>query len=269
MRQKNYISSNYKYMRKVIGLDIGGTKISGVLFDGKKVVKELAIKTPDNLLEFERNLLKLTDFLSVGEKVTGIGVGMAGLIDSKQGIVRHSPNIKFIKNFPLAKLFLMNGFRKVQIENDARCFAQAIHKAGEGKNCQNIVCITLGTGIGGGFICDDALYRGANFGAGEVGHMIYDGVNTFEKVFKTARDKNDNKTLAKIIGALLTNIYRLADPQLIVLGGGVTLGKQRNFLNLARQICTKNLASYKIKPSNIVASKLKNAGAVGAALLVI
>ncbi len=254
-------------MRKVIGLDIGGTKISGVLFDGKKIVKELTIKTPDNLLEFERNLLKLTDFLSVGEKVTGIGVGMARLIDSKQGVVRHSPNIKFIKNFPLTKLFLMNGFNKVQIENDARCFAQAVNLVGEGKKFKNIVCVTLGTGIGGGFICGGELYRGANFGAGEVGHMIYDGVNTFEEVFQKARDKNDNKSLAKIIGALLTNIYRLVDPELIVIGGGVALAKERNFINSAKQICAKNLASYKIKPSNIVASKLKNAGAIGAALL--
>ncbi|MEK7162215.1 MAG: ROK family protein [Patescibacteria group bacterium] len=255
-------------MNYVIGLDIGGTKISGVLFDGKKIVKELTIKTPDNLFEFERNLLKLTDFLSVGNKVSSIGVGMAGLVDSKKGVVKHSPNIKFIKNFYLAKLFLLNGFKKVQIENDARCFAHAVNLVGEGKRLKNIVCMTLGTGIGGGFICDGQPYRGANFGAGEVGHMIYNGDNTFEKVFQKAREKQDDKALAKIIGALLTNIYRLVDPELIVLGGGVVLAKQRNFINSAKQICAKNLASYNIKPSNIVVSKLKNTGALGAALLV-
>ncbi|MFA5991604.1 MAG: ROK family protein [Candidatus Doudnabacteria bacterium] len=255
-------------MHKVIGLDIGGTKISGILFNGKKVVKELTIKTPDNLLEFERNLLKLADFLSVGEKVTSLGVGMAGLIDSKQGVVRHSPNIKFIKNFPLTKLFLMNGFKKVQIENDARCFAQAVNLVGEGKKFKNIVCITLGTGIGGGFIFNGQSYHGANLGAGEVGHMIYSGTGTFEEVFQKARDKNDDQAMVKIIGALLTNIYRLVDPELVVLGGGVATDKKRNFVNKAKIFCAKNLASYKIKPSNIVVSKLKNAGAIGAALLV-
>lgn len=255
-------------MSKVIGLDIGGTKICGVLFDGKKVLKELTIKTPNNLLEFERNLLKLTDFLAVGIKVTRIGVGMAGLIDSKQGVVKHSPNIKFIKDFPLAKLFLMSGFKKVRIENDARCFTQAMNSVGEGKKFKNIACVTLGTGIGGGFICNGKLYRGAQFGAGEVGHMIYDRENTFEKAFQKARDKNDNNALGQIVGALLTNIYRLADPELVVVGGGVALTPERNFINSARQICTKNLSSYKINPSNIVVSKLKNAGAIGAALLV-
>ncbi len=256
-------------MQKVIGLDIGGTKISGVLFDGKNVVKELTIKTPDNFFEFERNLLKLADFLSVGEKVTNIGVGMAGLIDIKLEIVRHSPNIKFIKNLHLAKLFLLNGFKKVQIENDARCFALAINKVGEGKMAKNIVCITLGTGIGGGVIYAGEPYRGVNFGAGEVGHMLYDGENTFEKVFQKARDKQDDKALTKIIGSLLVNIYRLVDPEMVVLGGGVAIDKKRKFLNNAKIFCAKKLASYKIKPSNIVVSKLKNAGAIGAALLVV
>ena len=254
-------------MGKIIGLDVGGTKISGVLFDGKKVLKELTIKTPDNLFEFERNLLKLADFLSVGSKVSGVGIGMAGLMDFKKGIAIHSPNIKFVKNLFLRKLFQLNGYKNVEIENDARCFALSESLIGYGKNKNNVVCLTLGTGIGGGLVYNGKLIRGSHFGAGEVGHMIYEGQITFEKAFQKARDRKDNRALANIVGNLLTNIYRLTDPDLIVLGGGVAMSKNRNFINEATKKCAKNLVTYKIKPQ-VKTSKLKNAGAIGAALLV-
>src|SRR5690242_20222633 len=103
-------------MKFVIGLDIGGTKISGVLFAGAKAVKQLSINTPHDLFNFEKNLLKLVDFLSAGEKVSAIGVGMAGLVDVKKGIVRYSPNIKFVKNLNLLKFFRLNGFKRVRVD---------------------------------------------------------------------------------------------------------------------------------------------------------
>ncbi|MBI5530848.1 MAG: ROK family protein [Candidatus Doudnabacteria bacterium] len=251
----------------VIGIDIGGTKINGVLFDGKKVLKELEIKTPDNLFDFEKNLLKLTDFLSANAKVSAVGVGMAGLIDLKTGVVKYSPNIKFIKNFQLAKFFKLNGYKNVRVDNDAKCFARAENMLGQGRGVKNMVGITLGTGIGGGIIFNGEIYRGARFGAGEFGHMMFSSKETIESVFQKARDKQDNKALAEIIGVLFTNIYRAIDPDCIILGGGVATDKSRNFINQAKAFCKKNLLAYKIEPKNILVSKLKNAGALGAALL--
>ncbi len=255
-------------MANIIGLDIGGTKISGVVWDGKKVIEELTIVTPKNLFEFEKNVLKLADFLSASRNIRGIGVGVAGKVDPKSGVVAYSPNIKFVQDLRLTKLFKLKGFNKVKIDNDSKCFTRAEALLGQGRGRATLVCVTLGTGIGGGLAAAGQVYGGANFAAGEFGHMIYGGNQTFERLYQQARDSHDDAALAEIIGSLLTNIYRVVDPETIVLGGGVVFDRERNFLKRAAAVCAKNLASYKIKADNIKISKLKHAGAVGAALLV-
>lgn len=121
-------------MKNVIGIDIGGTKITGVVYDGKKVVKDLTIVTPRNLFEFERNLIKLADFLSAKIKISGVGIGMAGLVDASRGIVKYSPNIKYVRGLNLAKLFKLNGFKSVKIDNDANCFTRGELMLGQGKS---------------------------------------------------------------------------------------------------------------------------------------
>ena len=136
----------------IIGLDVGGTKISGIAIDGEKILDKLTIVTPKTLFEFERNLLKLVDFLSAKGKPSAIGIGMAGLVDSEKGIVIRSPNIKYIKNLSLVKLFNLNGFKKVKVDNDANCFTRAEMLLGNGKKLNNFVALTLGTGIGGGIV---------------------------------------------------------------------------------------------------------------------
>jgi glucokinase len=252
-------------MRYIIGIDIGGTKISGIVYDGKKPVKELTIVTPKTAVEFKRNLIKLVDFLSADYSISAVGIGMAGVIDIKKKVAVYSPNIKYIKNFNFNRLF---GKRlKVSVANDAKCFALAEAKTGQGKNCDSVVGVILGTGVGSGLILNGKIYTGKNFGAGEVGQMIYDGKHTFESLFQKARDRRDNKQLSQIVGVLLESICRAFDPEIIVLGGGVATDKKRKFVGGAKRICAKMLSSYRIKP-RIAVSKLKNAGAIGAALLV-
>ncbi len=252
-------------MNYVIGLDIGGTKITGIVFDGEKIVEELTIVTPKTLLEFERNLLKLADFLTAKYKISAIGIGMAGIINPEKKVAVFSPNIKYINNFDFKKLFGKK--LKLEVNNDAECFAYAEAKMGLGKDKALVAGVTLGTGVGGGFVINGKIYSGANHGAFEVGHMLYNSSTTLEKVFQKARDKGNNKVLSEVVGIILCNICRITDPDIIVLGGGVALDKKRNFINRAKAICEKALSSYKIKPQ-IVVSKLKHAGALGAALLV-
>jgi len=252
-------------MKNIIGIDIGGTKISGIVTDGKKVLKELTIVTPKTMADFIYSLKHLVGFLSAGQKISGIGIGMAGVIDTKRKVAVYSPNIKYVNNFNFNKLF----GKKIKIEaaNDAKCFALAEAMLGQGKNCDSVLGVILGTGIGNGFVLNGKIYNGDNYGAGEVGHMIYDGKNTFESLFQKARDGNNNKQLSQLVGVLLGNVCRVLDPELIILGGGVALDKKRKFVENAKIICAKMLSSYRIKP-RIVVSKLKNAGALGAALLV-
>jgi glucokinase len=259
------LTINFQKMQKVIGIDIGGTKIDGILFDGKKVVKELKILTPKSAADFAYDLKHLAAFLALGQKIKGIGIGMAGVIDVRRQAAVYSPNIKFINNFDFKKVF---GKKiKIAVANDAKCFALAEACLGQGKNYESVVGVILGTGVGSGLVLNGKIYTGHHYGAGEVGQMFYDGKHTFESLFQKARNRKNNKELAHLTGILLGNIYRVLDPELIVLGGGVALDRNRKFIEEAEKICADLLSNYHIKPS-IVVSKLKNAGVLGAALLI-
>jgi predicted NBD/HSP70 family sugar kinase len=207
----------------------------------------------------------LVDFLSADVKIAAVGIGMAGVIDVKRQLAVYSPNIKYIKNFSFKDLF---GRKiKIAVANDAKCFALAEAKLGQGKNYNSVVGVIFGTGVGSGFVQNGKIYAGEHYGAGEVGQMLYDGKNTFESLFQKARDSHDNKELSKLVGVLLGNVCRVYDPDIVVLGGGAALDKKRKFVDGAKIVCAKMLSSYRIKP-RIVVSKLKNAGALGAALMV-
>lgn len=252
-------------MKNVIGIDIGGSKIAGVAFDGKKVLKELTIVTPKTTVDFAYSLKHLVAFLSAGQKIRGIGIGMAGVIDTKRKVAVYSPNIKFINNFKFKGLFSRQ--LKIEVANDAKCFALAETKLGQGKDYNSVVGVILGTGVGSGFVLDGKVYTGAHYGAGEVGRMFYDGKHTFESLYQKARDSHNNRQLSQIVGVLLWDFCRMLDPNIIILGGGAATDKKRKFVEGAKTICAGMFSSYRVKP-RIVVSKLKNAGSIGAALLI-
>jgi len=254
-------------MKNIIGIDIGGTKITGVLFDGKRTVNELTIVTPKNLFEFERNLVKLVDFLSAGQKGFTLGIGMAGLIDSKKGVVKYSPNIKFVKDLNLVKLFRLNGIKTVKIDNDANCFTRAELFLGQGKDLNNFLALTFGTGIGGGIVINRKIYRGKdNFGA-ELGHLVL-GNEFFEQTYQKFRAKRDFKNNGKIIGRVFAGLINTFAPDAIIIGGGYGINERaKYFLETKREI--KKFLFNKKAETKILFSKLKNAGALGAALIMI
>lgn len=253
-------------MKYIIGLDIGGTKINGIVMSGKKVLKELTIVTPNNLAEFERNLLKLVDFLSAEVEISGIGIGMAGLVDSQKGVIVRSPNIKFVKNLNLIKFFNANGFKNVRVDNDANCFTRSELHLGLGKKYKNFLALTLGTGVGGGIVINGEIYRGQNNSGAEFGHMVTSG-QFMEKFFQKARDKKSNAYLGKILGQAFASLANIFAPNAIILGGGVSTDKTRNFVGLAQKEMKKFLFNKNLKIKVLVSSQ-KKAGALGAALLV-
>lgn len=251
--------------KNIIGIDIGGTKISGVVYNGKKVIDELTIVTPKNLFEFERNLLKLVDFLSAKKKVFGLGIGIAGLVDQKNGHVRYSPNIKFIRNLDLAKMFKINGIKKVKMDNDANCFARAELMLGQGRKFNNFLVLTLGTGIGGGIVINRHLYRGQNNFGGEFGHTVL-GDEFFEAAYKRFRDKKDFKRVGRVVGKALASFINIFEPEAVIIGGGFGSDRGKKYLPAARAEIGKFLFDKNAK-TRILVSQLKNAGALGAALM--
>jgi len=160
----------------IVGLDIGGTKIdAGILDTSGKILKKIRIYTEahEGLDAVIQRIYAVIDTVTEGIKssICGIGIGVPGQVDVKNGIVVFAPNMGW-KNVEIRKLIQERYKLPVEIENDANCGALAEAKLGAGSGIDNLVWITVGTGVGGGIIIDGKLLQGANFAGGEIGHMI-------------------------------------------------------------------------------------------------
>ena len=103
-------------------------------------------------------------------EIKGIGIGTPGLVDN-EGTVFLAPNLPDWNNIPLAKIFREKFKLPVKVENDVNTIAWGEYLFGSGKGFQTIVCITLGTGLGGGVVVNGKLLRGGNYSAVELGHI--------------------------------------------------------------------------------------------------
>lgn len=251
-------------MKKIIGLDIGASKTTAVAVGEKGPSKEKTITTAKNLAGFKIGLKNLAKFISEGKKIKRLGIGFAGMAD-KRGKIVYCPNMKFAAGFNLKRFFSALGAEKIKIENDANCFALAESRLGQGKNLKNFIGITLGTGIGSGLILRGNLYAGARGSAGEVGHMMAGERQTYENLFKKYRGSKKYRPMGKLLGRMFADIYNLLDVQAIILGGSVAKSVSE-FLPDAVKEARARILNRQIKPK-ILVSKLKNAAAVGAALL--
>ncbi len=152
----------------ILGLDIGGTGIvAGVLIDGH--LEDIrSIETPAQESQ-EVILQTIADFIDtyMHYDLYGIGIGIPGLVDVKEGVVLNLSNIPAFQHVHI-KEFLENKFDKpVYVNNDANCFALGVQKYGVGRPFKNLVGITLGTGVGGGIVINGHLYSGLYSAAGE------------------------------------------------------------------------------------------------------
>jgi len=168
-----------------IGIDVGGTSIKGAAVDEKGKLYERFVLPVDpsctqnelmsQLIDMTRNYINSHDF---GEKVCGIGLGIPGLIDSTNGIVTFSDNLRW-EDLHVAELFEKELGIPTKISNDANAAALGETIFGAGKKYKNtVVMLTLGTGVGGGVVINGKIFDG-NCGAGaELGHtsIVYNGV---------------------------------------------------------------------------------------------
>lgn len=160
----------------VLGIDVGGTIIKGALFNSEgQLLETSSIGTQESQGKEKilGNLLSLVNSLQEkAKKVSAIGIGVAGILDVEKEVLLQSPNLKNLENAHI-KNFLAEALRiPVYLENDANAAALGEKWAGAGKNIENFLCITLGTGIGCGLILHNELWSGENGKAGEFGHMI-------------------------------------------------------------------------------------------------
>jgi glucokinase len=165
--------------RYFIAVDLGGTNIKiGVIKDGNKILRKVSVPTRNykNKNSFVGGIsqisLRIVKDAGVNKKdISGMGIGAPGLIDSKRGIIHHLVNIKGFKNVPLKKLIEKRTGIKTFLDNDVNVMTLGELYHGAGKGAKNMLCITLGTGVGGGIVVEGELYRGSTLSAGEIGHM--------------------------------------------------------------------------------------------------
>ncbi len=160
---------------KAIGVDLGGTNFAvGVVNEHGEILAKETGKTivkdgPDAVAE--RLSHAINKLLASHRDVEAVGIGSPGSIDHKLGVVRFSPNFPGWHDFPLADKILERTGLQVYVENDANAYALGEHTFGVGKGHDHIVCLTLGTGVGGGVITHGVLLRGSTGIGAELGHV--------------------------------------------------------------------------------------------------
>lgn len=166
-------------MKYYVGIDLGGTNIvAGVVDEQYNILAKASTKTncprPDR--EIARDMAKMAIQAVENAKLTmdqieWIGIGTPGIANSRDGIIEYSNNLGFV-NTPMVKYIQEDIDKPVFVENDANAAAYGEFVAGAAKGANNAVCITLGTGVGGGIIIDGKIYAGSNFAGAEIGHTV-------------------------------------------------------------------------------------------------
>ena len=235
-------------------------------------------------------------------KIKGIGVSLAGRVNHETGLVYNAPNMpQQLKNFALGSKLSQSAKLPVKVDNDVHCFTLAEHKYGQARGYKHVVGLTLGTGVGGGIIVDNKLYRGKDNTSGEFGHTII--VDQFPKGYKkfeqlasgTAIEKayqvltkkklsakeielaackgqknavDTYRLMSHYLAVGLINVINTINPEIIVIGGGLSQVKSGLWLRPAVQELKKLAITQKAGQTKVVVSKLaEKANVLGATLL--
>lgn len=162
-------------MKKVIGIDIGGTKILGGIIDseGKLIeIRELPTDAGQGRVAILNNVFRIIDGI-IDRNIEGIGVGSAGRINYNTGVVDYATdNLPGWSQFKLKEALEQKYNIPVIADNDVNAAAIGEKWVGAARNYKNFVMLTLGTGVGGAIVLNGDIIRGSHWGAGETGHMI-------------------------------------------------------------------------------------------------
>jgi glucokinase len=307
---------------------LGGTKIIAavVLPDGKIISRNYCLTMADHGPEIviDRVLVAVNRAIAQANlntsDVIGIGIAAAGIMDTARGIVTTSPNLPRWYNVPLRDIIADRLGVVTYVINDANAAALGEHRFGAGVGFDNIVYLTVSTGIGGGIITGGELYSGADGCAGEMGHMtveangprchcgnfgclealasgwamakaalthikngekssiveLVDGrlENITAETVSAAARRGDKLAAdliaeaAKYLGIGLANLVNIFNPELIVIGGGLSkMGDM--LLKTARRELKERAFQLPAQTAHIVRARLgSNAGIIGAAAYV-
>lgn len=259
-------------MKEYIAFDIGGTQIKyGIVSEIGRVLKRQTVATEIHLggEQIIQKLIYVSKKIMNEHTIAGIGISTAGIVDINKGIVTggadHIPGYSTIPIIDRLQEILKV---PVSIDNDVNCAAFGEKWNGSGREEDNFIMLTLGTGIGGAIFIDGKLYRGHSFSAGEWGNMLIEG-KTFEEVASISGlirlvskykgkgkwngkrifelyDKGDRE-VAQAVGIFfkhlaigISNLAYIFNPETIIIGGGIT-DRGNEFLKEVKEEVSKYL----------------------------
>jgi glucokinase len=276
---------------KIIGIDLGGTKVHVGLVQNNEVISSKIEKLPKNCndeWDVIHLIIKLTKEVIHNHEIVGIGVGAPSILDRKNGIIHEVQKIPSWKEVHLGAILEKEFKVPVSIDNDANCFALGEYQFGAAKGFSNIVGLTLGTGMGSGIMTNGKLMGDANGGSGEFGMIPYlDGVledycsgNFFNSILKV-----DGETMSELaskgnteaihayeqfgehLGNAIKIILFAVDPEIIVIGGSIARSSHYFDSGLKKSLSTfaykKILENIEVSYSNI-----PNIAVLGSAALI-
>jgi glucokinase len=155
-----------------VGIDIGGSKVlAGVVDETGTVLERVLRPTPGTSVRaVEDTVVDAVTELGSRHDVAAVGIGAAGFVDPSRSVVLFSPHLAW-RDEPLRDAVMSRLRLPVVVDNDANTAALAETRFGAARGHRQVLCVTLGTGIGGALVLDGKVYRGSNGMAGEFGHM--------------------------------------------------------------------------------------------------
>ena len=288
-------------MKKILGIDVGGTKIATILVDPEKDFKIIGKKKSDTEADKDKSVIIQNIFDSIdgilneegisGKDLSGIGIALPGPIDRAKGISIECANLNGWVNVGIRDLLEERYNTHITVENDARAAAAGEAAFGAGKGMDDFLYICLSTGIGCGVIIGGKLYRGADGAAGELSHILFSekkelyelaSGKALQNIFSISAEnlkelyETGDETAVKAfdhlvhyLGIGIGNAVTLFNPEAVVIGGGLSnlggflLGPlEREIRENAFSVSGKNV---KIK----TALNQNDAGAIGIASLVL
>jgi len=297
----------------IIAIDLGGTNLKCALLDNNLKIKAknyFSTKSFNNKLKLIQGIADSVNSFILRHgisrsSVSGVGIGLPGPVDTLKGVVHFLPNIPGWREVGLKKILERKTSLPVFIDNDAKLMALAEYRAGQAKKYKNALCLTLGTGVGGGLIINGCLYRGSDNAAGEIGHVpinekgplcpcggsaclesyignasilkearkLFGPRITLEKVSNLANVNNSRAInlwlkVGERLGIALSGIINLLNLDAVVIGGGVSDAGKVLFESVRKTILLRAM-SVQAKRVKIFKARLGNdAGIIGAGYLV-
>ncbi|MDQ0189847.1 ROK family protein [Alicyclobacillus cycloheptanicus] len=298
----------------VVALDVGGTTIKGAAFTGSRQVAEVRARTyvtknePHEVLNRMLSVIReLTDSVQGLGPLAGVGIGLPGLVNAREGVVHAAANLALnninVKRWMEEKLDV-----PCLVQGDARVGAIAEHRLGAGNQVPCMLYVAIGTGVGSGMILNRQLYEGCHGFAGEIGHIVMDPggrvcacgkrgcletlvsapaiVQAYRQMAGSGKQRHSAEAIAdrarqgdaaalevyeaaaRALSMALANCCTLVDPAVIVIGGGLSLAGPVLFDPIRRYFSIYALPEVRESVQILPAAFGDRSGVVGASILV-